>query len=583
MLLFCLAIDFVKKSEYLCNIFANLINYSYFYPANRKVSTNHLPKIKKSFLLFALLAMGAIIWTNCSKTKDDNLPTTENTNVAQARSDNFALTTNDVSLENGTLVFRNQQVFDNVAASLNVLDQDEAFKSNFIASKGESALDDESPNFVINPAAQAFEERFSGYASLRKKVYTDDANATTTTPAPTQDIQSPILQTLLNDQKEVKIGDLIYKDIDEHHTFVVLDGNLGVLNELRSLSNPLTSTIPRNVIRLDDRLEDDQATARGLLGPDCYAAIGMVSEGQDKFSFTAFTYLDGKYLKDDKPFYTWYIYDKNGLYVTGANTTNDQTSITVSPNTAYPISVQLVTTPSFCNVTLNAFKKIATGTPNCATDIVFFENGFGSYDFTAIGAVGTNSGNTGTYTWSFTQGGVPTTLTGASVTFTPVLNGASFTATVTRTTAFGCTVTTPLLTVAAPCGTHFDDRERTTPNFPGTTRRTKCVLWIDNKLFYHAFGAKQLYKRVKNNGNLTSQNATAISFQFAVNDRFLKDCTTFQDLQDTPYSLPSTSEVRCEFKDNNAKFTVRAGDVTCTYSVSETGVGTFPNHTVLRF
>ena len=530
--------------------------------------------------------MGAIIWTNCSKTKDDNLPTTESSNVAQARSENFALTTNEVSLENGTLVFRNQQVFDNVAASLNALDQDEAFKSNFTASRGASALDDESPNFVINPAAQAFEERFSGYVSLRKKIYANEANATEGNPAPKQDIQSPILQTLVNEHKEVKIGDLIYKDIDEHYTFVVLDGNLGVLNELRSLSNPLTSTIPRNVIRLDDRLEDDQATARGLLGPDCYAAIGMVSEGQDKFAFTAFTYLGGKYLKDDKPFYTWYIYDKNGLYVTGGNTANEEISLTVPPNTAYPISVQLITTPSFCNVTLNAFKKIATGTPNCATDVVFFENGFGSYDFTAIGAIGTNSGNAGTYTWTFTQGSKTTTATGASTTFVPDKNGLSFTATVVRTTSFGCSVTTSV-TVAAPCGTHWPDKEAIT--VLTSNRRAKCVLWIDNKTFYHAFGSKQLFERLRTNfwgTKWVSENADAISFIFMPNDRFIKDCAAFTDLPNSAYAPLNTNEVRCEFKDNSAInptfFTVRAGEVTCTYSVTEDGVA-FPNHTVLGF
>ena len=524
-----------------------------------------------------------MIWTNCSKTQEDNLPISTNKGVAQARGENFAMTTNDVHLENGVLVFKDQDAFDKVSTALNELDQDEAFKSSFIASKGASALNDESPNFVINPAAQAFEERFSRYVSLRQKVYAADTRATEGNPAPKQDIQSPILQTLMNEHKEIKIGDLIYKDIDEHHTFVVLDGNLGILNELRALPNALTSKLPPTVIRLDDRLEEDQATARGLLSPDCNAAIGMVLEGQDKFTFTAFTYLDGKYLKDSKPDYTWYIYDKNGLYVTGGNTMNEEISLTVPPNTVYPISVQLATTPSFCNVTLNALKKIATGTPNCATDVFFSESVLGTYTFTALAAIGTNSGNGGTFVWTFTQGGVSTTLTGASVTFTPVLNGASFTATVTRTTSFGCTVTTPLLTVSAPCGTHFPDNDPPVPTFISATRRARCVLWIDNKWFYHAFGAKQLYKRVKNNGNLTSQNATAISFQFAVNDRFLKDCTTFQDLQDTPYSLPTTSEVRCEFKDNDAKFTVRAGDITCTYSVSETGVGAFPSHTVLRF
>ena len=528
-----------------------------------------------------------MIWTNCSKTQEDNLPISTNKGVAQARGENFAMTTNDVHLENGVLVFKDQDAFDKVSTALNELDQDEAFKSSFIASKGASALNDESPNFVINPAAQAFEERFSRYVSLRQKVYAADTRATEGNPAPKQDIQSPILQTLMNEHKEIKIGDLIYKDIDEHHTFVVLDGNLGILNELRALPNALTSKLPPTVIRLDDRLEEDQATARGLLDHECYPVISWTSEGENKFALFVHVVKEGKYITADpklNPNWTWFVYDAKGNLVTGVlNTTAFQSSITLPDGTAYPIKVKVEGVAGLCPNFMSGTKEIATGTPNCATDVVFFENGFGSYDFTATGAIGTNSGNAGTYTWTFTQGGVSTTLTGASVTFTPVLNGASFTATVTRTTSFGCTVTTPLLTVSAPCGTHFPDNDPPVPTFISATRRARCVLWIDNKWFYHAFGAKQLYKRVKNNGNLTSQNATAISFQFAVNDRFLKDCTTFQDLQDTPYSLPTTSEVRCEFKDNDAKFTVRAGDITCTYSVSETGVGAFPSHTVLRF
>ena len=83
-----------------------------------------------------------------------------------------------------------------------------------------------------------------------------------------------------------------------------------------------------------------------------------------------------------------------------------------------------------------------------------------------------------------------------------------------------------------------------------------------------------------------SENADAISFIFMPNDRFIKDCAAFTDLPNSAYAPLNTNEVRCEFKDNSAInptfFTVRAGEVTCTYSVTEDGVS-FPNHTVLGF
>ena len=533
--------------------------------------------------------MGAIIWTNCSKTKDDNLPTTESSNVAQARSENFALTTNEVSLENGTLVFRNQQVFDNVAASLNALDQDEAFKSNFIASRGASALDDESPNFVINPAAQAFEERFSGYVSLRKKIYANEANATEGNPAPKQDIQSPILQTLVNEHKEVKIGDLIYKDIDEHHTFVVLDGNLGVLNELRSLSNPFSTNLPEGVIVLDDRLERDQAIGRGLSSPLCNTIITVDQTIVNSFKIPAKTKSNSEDVDAATLTYTWLIKDANGntiynLSKKGANKINP----TLPLNTVYPVTVSLYVTGGICGGHAAVPIDIASaGQPDCDFTFTFVEspitvNLFYCYISSQSGANPVSS----TYTWTFTNiDGTTKTLVGNNVEFTPkIVNGASnFTISVNGSNSIGCNITKTASVVLSPCGTHPKDATATTNHT--SSRRSKCVLWVDNKWFYNGFGSKQLFERFKPTifgGKWVSEKADVISFVFMPTDRFIKGCYIFTDLPDAPYSLPSAAEVRCEYQENGYFFTVRPTEVTCTFSVTEDGVS-FPNHTTLGF
>lgn len=533
---------------------------------------------KNLFFLF-LMSFLALFLYNCSKTEDDALPSNEIIKKASARTDVFALTTDEVRIEDGVLIFATQEVFDAVVGSLTSLSEDEQFEAEFINSKGAEATDFESPNFVKNAAFQAFEERFEGYVSLRKAFQNEEFNGAENELR--QDIQSPVLQTLMNAEKEVKIGDFIYKDIDAFHTFIVLDGNLRTLDELNT-PNPLTATLPKNVVLLDNRIEEDRATARGLTGSHCYTLISYNSEGNDKFGLYAHPVKDGKYVTTPNMFtFIWKIYDKNGVEIFGDATLAYEIHPTLPANTEYPITVKIHTIGGECPDQFNQ-KVIATGKPNCDFDINFNESSTtpGSFSFFASPVIGSTVVG-GTFTWTFNQGGSITTLVGQNVTFDATAN---FTVSVTQNTTSDCDVTRTL-NMADVCGSHQDDRFQRT-SFLNNTRRAECVLWIDNKVFYNGFGAKQNFQRRKNNGNFTSEKADALSLVFNPNDRFIKDCNTFQDLIDTPYNATNSDNVRCNFQYNATTgkpfVTARTGEVTCTFSAKENGVD-FPNHTVLSF
>lgn len=542
--------------------------------------------MKKTPFIFALFVL-LIVWAGCSKKLDDLESEKSTTFAAQNRSSNaFALTTNDVNQANGMLVFKDKTTFDAVAESLLELNSDSAFRAEYIASIGPSALDPESPNFVSDPAMQAFEARFGGYHPLREKIR-EEENAFYDTHSENDifdegDIHSGVLRTLMNRNKEIKIGDLIFKDIDEHHSFVILDGDFSTLNTIRSWSDIWRSDLPRNVVRLDDRLQNDQEIGNALFENGCSGSIGYEVTGNTTFTVECYVFYNGNVIKNVDVY--WTVKDKNGQIL--LNTTGVKADIQNVPSSAYPITLVASVTGGPCQPftvdrVINRENADCTFTPDFTEDPL----NLGSLDFFIASQppccnsvfYWTVKTSTQTYTGT-TSGNSRFHVNVGSGTLQMVV-------TVTMVNQAGCSATKQFV-VDKDCSNSYDKSGQVMySTSPLPIRKVVARLWIDNKLFYNAFGSKMESKQWFNQFPIYFWRHVPIplhSFIFRSGSRLSVDCETQFFLTRLPIRSTAASINSYEIKFNGVDITGRTSEVTCDYTITDFGT-TLVNIITLSF
>ena len=289
-----------------------------------------------------------LIAFSCKK-QSDILSSSESVrnNIISERTDaDFARSTTDVYVDNGVLCFKDSATLEAVLKSSDMLGQDSAFNRNYLASKGVLSYNSpEDEAFPYDPAYHAFNHRFANFTSLYEHVENQEfnflANGGNVDDIPEPDIDDDDLQVILNQYKEVKVGNLIYKYIDEDRFFVVTGSDFSRLPVLRALNNPLAAKRLKNAVLIDSRVKEDMMLYDNIVikskpGIDCNCAAFMkiTKLGASTYSVENISIFYHCQQTD----IVWWIRDANGNTLYTANDV-DLITYTIPANTPLPVSV----------------------------------------------------------------------------------------------------------------------------------------------------------------------------------------------------------------------------------------------------
>ncbi len=299
------------------------------------------------------------MFVSCKKNSDEHL-LNKNTpfgSITERTDADFALTTLDVHAENGVLCFKDSSTLEAVLKSLELLEDDKTFNDNYLASKGvliPNSPEDEA--FPYEPAYHAFNERFSGVTTLYKfaedQEYSFLENGGDVSDIPQFEVDDDDMQIVLNQYNEVKVGNLIYKYLNEDQFFVITGNDFSRLQYLRTLASPHAVKRTKNAVLIDNRIIEDQQlyqklikSSNSTLGPDCDGAINVTKTGERTYT------AENVSLLDDCSQYSmlWRITDGNNNLLYSASQ-GDQITYTVPNGTTLPVSVSLNIITECCDI-----------------------------------------------------------------------------------------------------------------------------------------------------------------------------------------------------------------------------------------
>jgi hypothetical protein len=268
--------------------------------------------------------------------------------------DLFALNTTDVSVEQGVLCFKDSATLERVLSSISLLEGDSAFYHDYKASIGILPNSSEDEEFPYMAAYHAFGQRFSNFYTYYEK--TEDAevlfleNGGSPSDIPENDIQNENLQVILNEYKEVKIGNLIYKYLNEDQFFVITANDFDQLSVLRSLTDPFSAKQRRNTTLIDSRVLEDLAIYKEIIKNSNQESGGPCEASIQTFKTAPNTYK----IVNTSIFYncsqqnvSWKITDGNDNIIFTSSIT-DYFTYTIPDNTILPVKVTITVSGQCC-------------------------------------------------------------------------------------------------------------------------------------------------------------------------------------------------------------------------------------------
>ncbi len=377
-------------------------------------SMKHFAKF--TYFIFVLITVFFV--TFCAKPDlADNQSITDNTSVTlRTGLDDYAMTTNDITFANGMLCFKDTATLERTSKSLAALSDDPLYVTTYLNSIGALSNSDPQYDFPSFPIYRKFNERF-GFVSLREYIDNTEAalmaNGVDPDSLPHQFIGNTFLRSILNQYHEMKVGNLIYKMIDEHYYFVITNNDVSLLPQLRSSTN-LFQIAKKNLIRLDDRIKDDSIRMDKIYlqseGPlDCEYSFSIEKIGTNKYKFTNTTLYFNNNSGDAN--ILWHITDAAGGLIHQTSTHMDVFDFDVPTGVIFPLSVTMIhTSPCSGNKT----EIFATGN-DCgftvsANDIIALERR-GENLTVNFTLQGNFSGTNYSVTWNFGDGTPNATVT----------------------------------------------------------------------------------------------------------------------------------------------------------------------------
>jgi hypothetical protein len=541
-----------------------------------------LSSMKKYLFMFFSLA---IFMTSCQK----DLAVQSGTQI-----NDFALTTKDVHVEKGVMIFKDQSTFNKVIESLRDMDKDKEFLSKNWKPRGKTSgqVDLRDANVPSYAVFDIFATQYNFDALLQAEREAEDLFL--------QQGGDPVdfhrtftdddfLQAVMNPYHEIKIGNIIYRFVDNEHAFMILNGDMNLLDEVRNVTDPYTFAETGNVKFLDVTSPADLDQYDSFMaGPlACVADFEIIPfNGNDIILKNTSATMGGITSFD------WKAVDANGVTFFNKSGTPIANAVDLEliyqsqrPNNPLPWNITFTISSTFC--TSMSVTKPWGGLPcqNINFTRTVAQNTLpGTYrvfrfiPFNA--ASGSQLPNGTTINWNFGDGATGSSTVSASSNgfieheYPPSTPASSPTVTCTAfNPATSCIRTATGAFAIRGCGIAQGDRDGDA-RYASNSRRLCPTIWMDNNFFYSSVGGKAY--------NYTNvwwgwkRSSAAMKIQWSSTSRFKKDCQLEQNLGATLSS--SSADVirddRFKFSGwfyNHPSLSAENGTVQCTFTATSNG------------
>lgn len=447
---------------------------------------------------------------------------------------------NRIQLENGMLVFSNYKAFKDIHEGLKEMNSNSDLNHNTLVEMGYNADSDDDAELAVipeYPVLKAFANRFQLITEEQKEDAAYKQYLNTLVGEDVYEgscVYDPTLQAMLNDKRELGIGNFIVKFISLNKIALIYNKNLEVLENVRNTEvGLLKNGIDLKILDVEDAVVgandifSGEGDSQELTGGNCDLALTVESMGGDKFKFSQLGALVTPKFCSEK--YEWDFGD-------GVVVKNNQLIMEhdfVGKN--YPYTVKFTVLCGDCASKTTSI--IVTGTPcDKLLDVDFTAIQVGGGNEVQFKTTGLSFGMTGTYDFGDpgANPGIVTFATPNRTHFYPSVNDP-FTFIVTLTVSTGsCTPVVITKTIRLSCGNHFAKRTREDNGvFNGKEWYLKGAIWLQDNIFTHETGSSSKVKRGKftKKANFISTDLQGIvtSTSFNTSPATCTDVTIFPD------------------------------------------------------
>jgi PKD repeat protein len=476
---------------------------------------------KLIYLCCFLAASSSVIFWSCQKDIQSNIISpaelvatgkVPKSLIATGRDFN-PFTDNRVRVENGMLVFDDYKAFVDIHEGLKAMYSNASLNHSALIEMGhnpDSDIDAELLAIPANPVLRAFASKFS----LVTEEVTEDLRYKAHLQAGNEDeeyvgscIFDPTIQAMLNDKREVGIGDFIVKFIDLHKIALIYNKNLEVLESVRNTPVEMLKDgfdlnmldIGDAVVGANDIFKENSDGSRTLTGGECEIKFEAVQlSSSNTFTFTNLSKVP-KSLECG-------IKEKAYLWAFGDGTTAESYGGDINHTfgeNGYPYTVTLTAICGACKNQSFTFVIKQPVIDPC-----------GLMDFVDFTATNTNIGNRANFQVSGLKSGMTATLNfGDSKTLVIVGGQASssaikfhdyastsdptvYTVTLTITMANCPNTVVVAKEITLSCG-YFYSKKKGVRNraINGDTWTLTGVIWLQDNPFFHEVGSSSCVRR----------------------------------------------------------------------------------------
>ena len=478
--------------------------------------------MRKIFFItsISLLLCSVMFFMACQKDKFETVIKKEIPKAllsATTRTSN-PFTDSRIHLVDGMLKFDDYKAFNDTHEALKELASNSELNNATLIETGynpDTDLDEELAVIPSHPVLQAFAHRLGLRSEEQKEEVAFKAHLQTS--AKIEDfrgspVYSPELQAMLNDNREVGIGNFIVKFITENKIALIYNRDLTVLEQVRRTPvENLKDGFNLNMLTVNDAEvgandifdKDAEGQIRGLTGGDC--KIDFSSNLVSGNTFALKNMSLGNFCTFDDLIFEWNFGD--GTSFIGISPPNHDFNPANYPYT--------VTLKALCGECAGKTIKKVINMPNPCADLanITFDmekkNGGNIIDFTVSGL---KSGMTATFDFG-DQSPITTVISPTfQHTFLQFTNTTGVPVVMTVTIP-GCTPVTITKQISIACGNFYGKTFGSHEGaFEGRYWRLSAVIWFQNNIFFSQMGSSsQTYRYGPNNAAKYKKNANFIS------------------------------------------------------------------------
>jgi hypothetical protein len=499
------------------------------------------------YLCYAVVFASILFFLSCQKenqTSDIQTSIPKSILTASSREVN-PFTDTRVRVENGMLVFDSYKAFNEIHEGLKKMNSNSDLNRATLVEMGYNPDTDEDEELSVipqYPVLKAFAERHRlsteeqkediAYKQYLRNLVGEDRYEGSC-------VYDPTLQAMLNNQRELGIGNFIVKFINLNKIALIYNKNLDVLARVRNTeASLLKDGFDLNMLDVEDAvlgandIFSENGDDRELTGGDCSVKFDAKLIGSNQFEFNNLSQINIKGICIKR--YEW---DFGDGIKEQSNSTTLQHNFT---GNAYPYTVTLTVLCGECAG--ETFSLVVKQPDPC--DVLNFvdftaikQNGGNIVEFQTTGLV---SGMTGVFAFgdpvNTATADVSAFGSSATHTFPAQNNQTSFVVTLTVTQA-NCPPITITKIIQISCGNNFAKQTKEKEGLhDGKVWKLKGVIWVQNNIFTHEMGSSSHVRRGSwaKNANFISTDVQGIvtrSFIPKTEEIICEDVIVFPDVK----------------------------------------------------